>query len=245
MRLQIMSDLHLEHHRDYGRSFIESLKPDPDVVLILAGDITSLKIRDFAKEHLEGFADKYRKVFYVPGNHEFYGTDPQTGWFNALSFQFEIPNFTVLSSDHPIEFEGKRFLGDTLWFPWDRTNDSRERMLSDFSQIRQFKPWVYDQNDNIQRNFERHMQKGDVVITHHMPHVGSVHAQYKGDDLNRFFLCDMEPMILAKEPALWVHGHTHEAFDYTVASTRIVCNPLGYPRERKYTTFNDNLIVEV
>jgi len=27
---------------------------------------------------------------------------------------------------------------------------------------------------------------------------------------------------------LWIHGHTHESFDYMVGDTRIVCNPRGY-----------------
>jgi hypothetical protein len=29
-------------------------------------------------------------------------------------------------------------------------------------------------------------------------------------------------------PVLWVHGHTHQPFDYRVRSCRIVCNPRGY-----------------
>ena len=35
--------------------------------------------------------------------------------------------------------------------------------------------------------------------------------------------------------ALWIHGHTHTAFDYWVQGTRIVCNPRGYAHE--YTGF--------
>jgi hypothetical protein len=27
---------------------------------------------------------------------------------------------------------------------------------------------------------------------------------------------------------LWVHGHTHDSFDYVVNGTRVVCNPRGY-----------------
>ena len=26
----------------------------------------------------------------------------------------------------------------------------------------------------------------------------------------------------------WIHGHTHESFDYMIGSTQIVCNPRGY-----------------
>jgi hypothetical protein len=30
---------------------------------------------------------------------------------------------------------------------------------------------------------------------------------------------------------LWVHGHTHDSFDYTIKGTRVVCNPRGYARD--------------
>jgi hypothetical protein len=30
--------------------------------------------------------------------------------------------------------------------------------------------------------------------------------------------------------ALWIHGHTHDSFDYVVRGTRIVANPRGYCR---------------
>ncbi len=39
MKVLVLSDLHLEFHKDDGLSFIESLNTDVDV-LVLAGDIT-------------------------------------------------------------------------------------------------------------------------------------------------------------------------------------------------------------
>ena len=27
---------------------------------------------------------------------------------------------------------------------------------------------------------------------------------------------------------LWIHGHTHDSFDYFINGTRVVCNPRGY-----------------
>jgi hypothetical protein len=37
---------------------------------------------------------------------------------------------------------------------------------------------------------------------------------------------------LEKRPRLWVHGHTHTTCDYELGSTRVACNPYGYPHER-------------
>jgi Icc-related predicted phosphoesterase len=31
-------------------------------------------------------------------------------------------------------------------------------------------------------------------------------------------------------PALWIHGHVHESFEYTIGQTKVACNPRGYVR---------------
>ena len=40
---------------------------------------------------------------------------------------------------------------------------------------------------------------------------------------------DLAPLVERYQPALWIHGQTHEACDYLIGQTRIVCNPRGYP----------------
>ena len=49
--------------------------------------------------------------------------------------------------------------------------------------------------------------------------------------LNPFFVCDCEEIMKRREPAIWIHGHTHVAFDYFLGRTRVICNPIGYPRQ--------------
>jgi Icc-related predicted phosphoesterase len=44
-------------------------------------------------------------------------------------------------------------------------------------------------------------------------------------------------------PALWLHGHIHANRDYQVGSTRVVCNPRGYPGEN--ADFDPRFIVEL
>ena len=38
-------------------------------------------------------------------------------------------------------------------------------------------------------------------------------------------------LIEERQPALWVHGHTHDSCDYRVGNTRVICNPRGYENE--------------
>jgi hypothetical protein len=30
------------------------------------------------------------------------------------------------------------------------------------------------------------------------------------------------------QSVLWLHGHTHDSFDYVVRGTRVLANPMGY-----------------
>ncbi|MGB7300500.1 MAG: metallophosphoesterase, partial [Burkholderiaceae bacterium] len=67
-----------------------------------------------------------------------------------------------------------------------------------------------------------------VVVTHFAPSRKSIHPQFADSPLNACFVSDLEAHILRWQPDLWVHGHTHNSFDYSVGQTRVVCNPRGY-----------------
>ena len=69
-----------------------------------------------------------------------------------------------------------------------------------------------------------------VVVTHHTPSMMSCAPHYRGDTLmNGAYHNSFEDFIMDKPSIkLWVHGHTHDDFDYTIGDTRVVCNPRGY-----------------
>lgn len=45
-----------------------------------------------------------------------------------------------------------------------------------------------------------------------------------------WFQFDAAHLLRADRAALWIHGHTHDGFDYHVNGTRVVCNPRGCAR---------------
>jgi Icc-related predicted phosphoesterase len=67
-----------------------------------------------------------------------------------------------------------------------------------------------------------------VVVTHHGPQWLSVHPRYRADLLTAAFVSDLSALIMDFQPNLWVHGHVHSSFDYSVGQTRVLCNPHGY-----------------
>ncbi|AMV42117.1 MULTISPECIES: metallophosphoesterase [Paraburkholderia] len=66
-----------------------------------------------------------------------------------------------------------------------------------------------------------------IVVTHHAPHRRSLAERYADDVVSAGFVNDL-PSLVRAPVTLWVHGHTHTAFDYVENGTRVVCNPRGY-----------------
>lgn len=115
--------------------------------------------------------------------------------------------------------------------------------------------------DWLRRELEAGHSGPTVVVTHHAPHRRSVAARYRSDWVTPSFVTDLpvsffsgEPLWvngkkrLVDGPALWVHGHTHTAFDYEVSGCRVVSNPRGYQmRDDSWENaqFNPGLVVEV
>ena len=70
---------------------------------------------------------------------------------------------------------------------------------------------------------------------------GSIAAQFSNDIANPAFVVPLDELM--GPAALWIHGHTHNSFDYTVNGTRIVSNPRGYPGE--VTGFRPGLVIDI
>ena len=58
--------------------------------------------------------------------------------------------------------------------------------------------------------------------------------QFLGHPLRSGFVSDLSDMLLLPTaPDLWLHGHVHDRFDYTVWRTTVVANPAGCVRSRQ------------
>lgn len=58
------------------------------------------------------------------------------------------------------------------------------------------------------------------------------------------FASNFDDLVRESRAPLWIHGHIHTSFDYRIGSTRVVCNPRGYPREAR-TGVRPDFTVEV
>ena len=243
MRVQPVSDLHLEFDPDKGEAFARALPVLGDV-LVLAGDILPLRRADRVRNMLGWFCDRFPQVVYVTGNHEYYKTSPRAATGLLASCVGGFSNLHLLDPG-VVEIDGTRFVGATLWYPRTPDEELFRPMLMDFSLIEDFVPWVHETHAAHLAFLEGTVRPGDVVITHFVPHPRSIAPQYVGDPMNRFFVAeDARPLLERSGAPLWIHGHTHVSFDYRVGDTRVVCNPRGYPGEQG-TSMNPELVIEV
>jgi predicted phosphodiesterase len=253
MKLNILSDLHLS----LGSLAI----PDNDAdAVILAGDIA--RPRE-AVSWARGFA---KPVLYVPGNHEFYGSTI-AGAVDELKRQCAATNIRVLDNDEAI-IRGVRFLGTTLWTDFMLFGDGETRaaaigdalrLMRDFTRIRvgealeaSFTPADSAALFNVHsgwldRKLTEPYAGSTVVITHHAPSRRSIHPRFADSLLNACFVSDAERLIDGKRARLWIHGHTHDSFDYVLNGTRVVCNPRGYAKDgvNENPSFDANFQVEI
>ena len=249
MRLHILSDLHLGV-RDM---------PPPVVaadLTILAGDI-----RRPPSAAMTWAATLGRPVLYVPGNHEFYGGSiPQVR--RALDRSAREHGIQLLDQGTRV-IGGVRFVGATLWTDFTLFGVERKalamstsaKFMRDFKVIHNADGSVFTPADSCALFAEQYawlasvlkapFDGSTVVITHHAPTPQSVHARFADSLVSAAFASDCTALM--GQAALWIHGHTHDSFDYTVNGTRVVCNPRGYCPEGvvENPQFNPCLCLEV
>ncbi|WDZ95282.1 metallophosphoesterase family protein [Herbaspirillum sp. WKF16] len=263
MRLLILSDLHLEVWRENA----PAIRPDvsrPDAV-VLAGDIDKTeRALAWAERTFAGLP-----VIYVSGNHEGYGHSWE-GALRELARQGASSSNVRFLDRGATVIGGVRFLGATLWTDYELFGEERkeaamtaaEPVLLDYRRIamegaapdggaRMMTPadtvrLHRADLDWLRRQLETPFDGRTVVVTHMSPSLRSVAPRYADDLVSAAFSSNLD--ALAGYADLWVHGHTHDSFDYRVGRCRVVCNPCGYVRRDGGTEnphYNPDLIVEI
>lgn len=253
MKIQIVSDLHLE----WGAEIKSNIIPVGDV-LVVAGDLDT-GVKETCRSLLELSNFVCVPIIYVLGNHEFYG-----GEYAFIRKEFEKRKSLLEKNEIYVLDQGTviinnvLFIGATGWTDGSYMEYKPYLNLSypDAKKIRGFKEaggqnWGKEDIKYIERELKRNdygldsPRKKTVVITHHAPCELSLSERYRGESFNTFFINDWSHIIDMYHPELWIHGHMHTSFDYTVYDTRVICNPSGYFRLDPNTEYQLDLFIEI
>lgn len=267
MKLQLLSDLHLEVHPHYRPT------PAPGAdLLVLAGDIGSYQAGsqlagdDFGLERFSPLRGWPVPVLYVPGNHEYDNLDFDEAHARLRASCARL-GITWLERERLV-IDGTRFLGTTLWTDFDALDDGAHGTAGRLKQREKaFRAAnFYLQKTGTTRGGEplraehwrtlglecQQWLRGQlaepfsgttVVVTHFAPSMRSADPRYGRTPGTAGFCNALDELLPSAQ--LWLHGHLHCQHDYVAQGCRVVANTLGYAAKGEQEGFRDAFTVEV
>lgn len=244
MKIQIMSDLHLDIWR--SANLIPAVDRD---LLILAGDVMEMvevpKYAEFFRKQLEA-----SPILWVMGNHEYYLSSIEKVKQEFGYLEQEFPGLTILDDEVYFVRDDLMIIGSTYWT--DMNNNSYGTKCTAMKYLNDFRVITYrgsalHPEDTVKFNTDAvkfidktvrdstfdGMQK--IVVTHHSPSYKSVHTKYYLAGLaNYCYVSDHDVFVdnLGKYGVThWIHGHTHHPQEYMIGDVQVLSNPIGYPEE--------------
>ena len=203
-----------------------------------------------AHQFFQDCCRKWERVIFIMGNHEHYHGDYANTLYHFKTHLGYLDNLTILEQEC-VTIEDVTFICGTLWTDMNsgsqRSMNLVKGLMNDFRCVRNSliphttnRPPLFTPLDAIRAHqdmlkyieviTEGKWDNKFVVVGHHSPSRRSTHPRYVSQhDMNGGFSSDLEYFIEAHPQIyLWIHGHTHDPWDYFVGSTRVVCNPRGY-----------------
>ncbi len=235
MTIQFASDLHLEFTSNKRFLGNKPLNPVGNL-LLLAGDIVPFATMDKHKNFFKFLSEHFIKTYWIPGNHEYYGTDLRQRYG---SFREDIKPNVHLVNNHTVQHRNTRLIFSTLWSKISPANEWQlEQSVSDFRLIRfgryRFNAGVFTKlhEESVNYIFDELAKPHEgktVVVTHHVPTLINYPPQYLGSSINEAFACELHDRIFDNGPDAWIYGHHHAHIpEFTIGKTMLITNQLGY-----------------
>lgn len=237
-KIQITSDLHIEHQNDSVPNPLKYITPSAEV-LILAGDIGSLYKYEQLREFLKKICSYFQVVLYIPGNHEYY-TMPNIPVIsmNSLNTRLsqlekDIHNLYILNCSS-VRIGNLCIIGSTLW---SKPDINIPRYIVRINQITNE---IYENMYNKDLKYttkmieycKEHKYKL-LVVTHHCPTFKTLEGSKKRAKNHSLYASDLDHLLTKDKVDTWVCGHVHNNFDFvSEGGTRIVGNQKGKPKDK-------------
>lgn len=238
----------------------DHMEDDQYTIFAIPGDLwTSGRVLSYAGHSWLGEVSKrFAAVVFVLGNHDFFG-GLITSEYQKLKAQIVeqgLSDKVFLLQNESLVLGNYKFVGATLWT--DFGNGDKEvlrdasNMMRDYAKIRHgiryrkitpeiiFDAHTESRNFLIENAIKDFEEQKLVVITHHAPSFKSISPKWKSQkqsdsilikNLSAMYASDLDSFIKKSKIDYWLHGHCHNASNYLLGNTRVVCNPRGYPEE--------------
>jgi len=252
MLIQYCSDLHLEFPANRAHLASKPLIPRGRI-LILAGDIAPFASMDAHDAFFDRLAADYHRIYWIPGNHEYYGSDAR---LRSGSFTENIRENLLLTNNTVFEEGDVRLIFSTLWSPISpRHAPVIEESLNDFAIINYGHRALRAADVNqlhaeslefLKAELARPSEKKTVVVTHHVPTLFHYPEVYRNSPLNEAFAVELFDLIHDSPARYWLFGHSHfNLADFHIGKTTLATNQLGYVERKEHRGFNPEKFIEL
>ena len=246
MRIQYCSDLHLEFERNNKFISKNPLRVCGEI-LILAGDIVPLHDEFFSDSFIRFIGERYKQVFWVPGNHEYYHKDLTEF---SKSFNIKLSKNISIVNNIELVYEDILFVFSTLWSEISSNNEKIiEQSVSDFECIlnndRKIRAADFNKLHNesiafLRQSLNKPLIKS-VVVTHHVPSALCNSSVHNMSPINEAFCVDMTEFINTCNANFWIYGHSHfNRIPLYIGNTILLTNQLGYVHCNEHDGFRHN-----
>jgi len=256
LRIQVTSDIHLE----FGPAD-ELLKPSAPYLALL-GDIglvcANEKQTKQYEELIDNTAAKFKKVFVLAGNHEYYhgDLDEVNNVIRSICEKYENVVFLQRNS---FEIEGVRIIGSTLWtYIPEKSRQYLQYAMNDYNCIKtkdeervaiSLSPeHTIKLHEEDVAYFKEEIKKAAdanqhvIAMSHHAPITKFGFIQPKDAPIKSANGTDLMH-LMGDNVKAWLYGHTHMFHDGVHSGTRIVTNPHGYTTET--LAYRNDYVVEI
>lgn len=252
MTVQYCSDLHLEFKQNRRYLINNPITPNGSI-LLLAGDIMPFTELTRYAWFIDQLGSQYEAVYWVPGNHEYYGSDVLE---KGGSFKEALRSNVFLVNNVSVRLDKVKLIFSTLWssisplMAWDI-----QRGMADYRTIRyghyKFRPFHCTRLHHKSVAFMEQELAGDperrkVVVTHHVPTLLHYPPEYKWSTLNEAFATELFDLIEQSGIDYWIYGHHHRNIpDFEIGKTRLLTNQLGYVQFGEQGSFRRDAVIEL
>ena len=248
MNFQFVSDLHLEFAQNKKLLSKKPILPVQET-LIIAGDLMPLSAMDQHQDFLNYLSDHFKMTYWLPGNHEFYGSDLAT---RPNSFEeFIRPNVLLLNhivKEIPDPAGPIELIFSTLWsFIPALLTEIVVKRVQDFNQIQwngsPMTPKVYNQLHQNALDFlataleSKFVRK--MIISHHLPSFLNYPKKHQNDPINACFASNLDDFIQNIAPNAWIFGHHHcNIPPFLIGKTMLYTNQFGHVKFKEGAGFD-------
>jgi predicted phosphohydrolase len=252
MKVQYCSDLHLEFPEN--RAFIKQHPLIPvGEILLLAGDILPFALLNKPCDFFDFVSDNYEKIYWIPGNHEYYQYDMKDV---SDPLNEKIKENLFLVDNQSVKIKDVNFIFSTLWSHiGEQSRWKIQQSVSDFFVIKnngsnltalEFNELHKKSLTFLETALSEHHDEKNVVVTHHVPTLMNYPEQYKSSPINEAFAVELFELISNANISNWIYGHHHaNTRPFNISNTQMLTNQLGYVRHNENKLFQRDLFFEI